>query len=326
MYATLTDRGHALMVRAPDGHTREIARLETSWPELTYLPSGHILYRKDPPESPSIWAVPVSPTTLDVRGTPFLVERTGLGMSVAAEGTLVYLDFGRNQGQFLAWRDRGGSVLAEAAEGHDTIQNFSLSRDGTRAVVNSFDSGRQAFWLYEVARFVKTRFDLGSEAEGKRLLGGYWLEDDHVYYTLNTSPAINQLRAKPVDGFGTARPLPFPEGLSVVTDRTRDGQYLVVSHVSDSSKPAGIWLWRTRTPDGQGEAIDFSRNVQSELYAVLSPNERYLRTRPISAGGSRFTSARFRKGPDGGRFHQSVAPPPYGDLLATSCSLSRGMK
>jgi hypothetical protein len=30
------------------------------------------------------------------------------------------------------------------------------------------------------------------------------------------------------------------------------------------------------TPDGPGEAIDFSRNSQAELYGVLSPNERYL--------------------------------------------------
>ena len=276
VYATLTEPGHALMVRTADGRKREIARLDTSWPELVYSPSGHLLFRKNPVESPSIWAVPVSPTTLDLQGTPFLVERTGLGMSLAAEGTFVYLDFGRSQGQFFAWRDRTGSILAEAKEGHETIQIFSLSPDGTRAVVNSFDGGRQALWLYDVARFARTRFDLGSVPEGKSILGGFWLGDNHIYYTLLTPPSAYRLWARPADGFGDARALPFPDGLAVVTDRTRDGQYLVVSHTSGANKPAGIWLWRMKTSDGQGEALDFSRNSQRELYAALSPNERYL--------------------------------------------------
>ena len=280
MYATLTVTGsgdpHALMVRTPDGQKRMIASLDANWPELAYSPSGHVLYRKGPTERPSIWALPVSHTTLDANGEPFLVERTGLGMSVATEGTFVYLDFGRDLGQSFAWRDRRGSVLAQANEGHDTIQNFSLSPDGTRAVTNAVDGGRQSFWLYDLARFARTRLDLGPAAEGKPVLGGYWLADDHVYYTLLTPPSAYQLWAKPADGIGGARRLPFPEGLKVVTDRTLDGQYLVVSHISAPDKPARVWLWRSRPSDGQGEAIDFSRNSQSELYGVLSPDERYL--------------------------------------------------
>jgi hypothetical protein len=99
-----------------------------------------------------------------------------------------------------------------------------------------------------------------------------------------TPPSAYQLWARPVDGVGVARTLPFPEGLKVVTDRTRDGQYLVVSHISSPKRPAGIWLWRTRVPDGPGEAIDFSRNSHAELYGVLSPNERYLAYTSDSSG------------------------------------------
>jgi hypothetical protein len=106
MYATLAETAtgafHALIVRTPDGQRRQIAPLDASWPELVYSPSGHILYRKGPTERPSIWALPFSPRTLDLEGEPFLVERTGLGMSVATEGTFVYLDFGPDLGQFFA--------------------------------------------------------------------------------------------------------------------------------------------------------------------------------------------------------------------------------
>ena len=165
----------------------------------------------------------VSPQRLDLDGKPFLVERTGLGMSVSTSGTFVYLDFGSDQGQFFAWRDRAGNVLAESSEGHDTIQNFSLSPDGNRAVSFVVDGGHQSFWVYDLSRFARTRVDLGSDGEAKSLLGAYWLADDHLYYTLLTPPSNYQLRAKPFDGNGRTRTLPFPEGLKVVTDRTRDG-------------------------------------------------------------------------------------------------------
>ena len=299
MYATLTVTGsgdpHALIVRTPDGQKRMIASLDANWPELAYSPSGHVLYRKGPTERPSIWALPVSHTTLDANGEPFLVERTGLGMSVATEGTFVYLDFGRDLGQSFAWRNRSGSVLAQATEGHDTIQNFSLSPDGNRAVTNAVDGGRQSFWLYDLARFARTRFDLGTAAEGKRVLGGYWLADDHVYYTLLTPPSAYQLWAKPVDGTGGARRLPFPEGLKVVTDRTRDGQYLVVSHISAPDKPARIWLWRSRPPDGKVKPLT-SRGIHRVSCTACSRRTSAIsRTHPISAGDSRFMSAPFPK-------------------------------
>jgi eukaryotic-like serine/threonine-protein kinase len=279
MYAlagTATGGSHALMVRTPDGQKREIAPLDSSWPELVYSPSGHVLYRNGPDESPSIWAVAFSPKTLEIEGDPFLVERTGLGMSVATEGTFAYLDFGRDLGQSFAWRDRSGNVITQAKEGHDTIGSLSLSPDGSRAVSSAVDGGRQSLWLYDLARLVRTRLDLGSEAEGKQVIGGYWLGDDHVYYTLLTPPAAYQLWAKPVDAIGGARTLPFPDGLKVVTDRTKDGQYLVVTHRPATDNRARIWLWRSRASDGQGEVTDFSRNSQNELYGVLSPDERYL--------------------------------------------------
>jgi len=85
LYATLVATGHALIARTPDGQRREIARLDTSWPELVYSPSGHVLYRQNPVENPSIWALPISPQTLDLQGKPFLVERTGQGMSLAPD-------------------------------------------------------------------------------------------------------------------------------------------------------------------------------------------------------------------------------------------------
>ena len=68
----------------PAGDRRVLAHLDTNWPELVYSPSGHILYRQNPVDSPSIWALPFSATSLTVQGKPFLVERSGQGMSLSS--------------------------------------------------------------------------------------------------------------------------------------------------------------------------------------------------------------------------------------------------
>ena len=277
VYAIMATPGHALMVRTPDGVKREIMRLDTSWPELIYSPTGHILYRGQPTESPSIWAVPFSPQRLAAAGEPVLVERTGLGMSVAQEGTLAYLDFGRDLGQFLAWRDRAGNVLSEAEEGHDIIQTVSLGPDGSQAVSIAVDAGRHSLWVYDLERLVRTRLGLGREADNKRLLGGFWLRNGtEVYYTLATPPSTFDVFVKAVDGFGPARRLPLPDGLKVVTDRTADGQTLILSYLPSPDGSVRIWLWRNGGPGRHGEALDFSRNSHNEVYGTLSPNERFL--------------------------------------------------
>jgi serine/threonine protein kinase len=282
VFAVSAEAGHVLTVRTPDGRRREIASLEANWPELVYVPSGHILYRRNPLENPSIWAVPFSPTTLDTQGKPFLVERNGLGMSLSGDGTLVYLDFGKALGQFLVWRDRRGSVLAEAPEGHDVIQIVSLSPDGNRAVVSAVDAGRSALWIYDVQRFARTRFDAGPDAAGKPVVAGVWTKGNDIHYSVGDPPA--QLFVKAVDGVGPARRVPFPDGLQVVTDRTADGRYVVVVHSPNPNTEPNLWLRQGHRADEQGEIVHFSQTSDREVVGVLSPNERYI-AYPARLGG-----------------------------------------
>ena len=169
VFAVSVAAGHSLVVRTPDGERRVIAHLDASWPELVYSPSGHVLFRRNPAENPSIWALPFSPGTLTTNGEPFLVERSGQGMSLSEDGTLVYLDAGRIRGQRLAWRDRAGKILEQSGQAHDSIDTVSLSPDGNRAIVIAPDGPNLTYWLYDVRRFVRTRFELGSDSEGADL-------------------------------------------------------------------------------------------------------------------------------------------------------------
>ena len=229
--------------------------------------------------SPSIWALPFSPETLTANGEPFLIERSGQGMSLSEDGTLTYLDTGRVRGQRLAWRDRAGKILDQAGQTHESIDTLSLSPDGHRAVVVAPDGANRAFWLYDVQRFGRTRFDLGTESEGARpLFAIFSRSGDEIYFTLQKTPNDTVILVKSADGFGEALPVQAPKGFKVAVDRTADGRYMAYvvleGGLAGSAKPS-IGLWRNDGAGGNGEAINFSQNSANEGAMAIAPNGRY---------------------------------------------------
>jgi Tol biopolymer transport system component len=297
LYATTNMGGHALIVRTPDGGHRTIAQLGTTWPELVYSPSGYILFRRDPFEAPSVWALPFSSTTLKAEGEPFLVGRRGQGMSLAQDGTLVYLDLGRIRAQVLAWRDRTGSILSKASEGHEIIDVVRLSPDGSRAVIVGTDGGRSQLWLYDVQRFVRTRFVLGNPPESTQpVIFAFWTKRaEEIFYTVRSEPT--EVFERPVDGFGQALQLAFPKGFQIAQDRTADGRYVVLGYSPKPGADTRIWLWRNGGAGNSGEAVDFSQNSEAEQAPTLSPNDRFLAYTSTISGRLEVYVRPFPEGP-----------------------------
>jgi Tol biopolymer transport system component len=278
---------HELVVWTPKAGRRVIARLETSWPELVYSPSGHILFRRDPTESPSIWALPFSSATLTTTGEPVLVERAGQGVSLADDGTLLYLDNGRIRGHRLAWRDRGGKILAQSGQTHEDIASVSLARDGKRAVVTARD-GSMGAWLYDAERLVRTRFDVGGPAGGRVVYAFFSQPASDVLYSMQESPDKTEVFAKAASGFGEARLMPAPAGFKVgfkvAQSRTADGRYLLLVGRGGATGVFNMWLWRNDGPSTTGEAVHYSQNSESETAATLSPNERFVAYTSTASG------------------------------------------
>ncbi len=300
-FAVLKLGYHELVVRTPEGEQREIARLETSWPELVYLPTGHILFRKNPVDSPSVWALPFSPTTLTATGDAFMVESSGQGMSLAGDGTLVYLDVGRRQGQVLAWRDRSGKVLTRASEGHEAIQVARLSPDGSRAIAVVTDSDRPAMWLYDVQRFVKTRFAIRGEIEGQPILFAFWSRrGDQIFFATGNPSAphgqiVNSFSVA-ADGTGLPSRLAFPDGFTVVQDISPDGRYVLATHASGNQGSQSNRGWYLRTDGGAGP-IDFSQNTETEQVLSFSPNGKYVAYTSTIGGPVQVYVRPFPEGP-----------------------------
>jgi len=308
LFAVTQPAGHDLVLRTPEGERRVIALLESNWPELVYSPSGHVLYRRNPVQSPSIWALPFSPRTLTTNGEPFLIERSGQGMSLSEDGTLTYLDTGRVLGQRLAWRDRAGKILEQAGQTHESIDIVSLSPDGSRAIIVAPEGANRAFWLYDLRRFGRTRFEVGGESQGTTPMFAFFSRSsDEIYFSLQKSLTESVIFVKAADGFGKALPVPAPKGFKAALDRSADGRYtgyvLVEGGIGGGSANLSIWLWRTDAAGGNGEAINFSQNSANEGGFVISPNGRY--TAYSSNVGGRF-EIYVRPFPDGrGRWQVS---------------------
>jgi Tol biopolymer transport system component len=266
---------HELVVWTPNAGRRVIAQLDTSWPELVYSPSEHILFRRAPTESPSIWALPFSAATLTTTGEPILVERAGQGMSVADDGTLLYLDNGRVRGQRLAWRDRSGKILTQSGQTHEEIASVSLAPDGKQAIVIARDASIGA-WIYDAERLARTRFDLGGPAKGRVMYAFFSKPADEILYSVQESLEETTVFAKAANGFGEPRVMPAPAGFKVAQGRTADGRYLLVVGRGAGSNVVNMWIWRNGGPSTKGEAVHYSQNSESETAVTLSPNERFV--------------------------------------------------
>ena len=87
---------------------RETFLVEGSRP--VYSSTGHILYQADENGGP-IWALPFSIDEAEVTGEPFPIASNAEAPTVASDGTLLYLQPGREGGYQLGWRGRDGSQL-----------------------------------------------------------------------------------------------------------------------------------------------------------------------------------------------------------------------
>ena len=128
-----------------NGTRKDILRIENETLDSpAYSPTGHILYHRET-TTPGLWALPFSLERLEATGPPFLVEPQASYPSVAANGTMIFVEGSVSGLGSLAWLDIAtGMVTPALKEQFPTIRFPKLSPDGSRvaAVVQSLDQGQ----------------------------------------------------------------------------------------------------------------------------------------------------------------------------------------
>jgi serine/threonine-protein kinase len=196
----LPDGERVLFVRRRDGEPDRMAAIDLptgemrdvgtgSWPR--YIRTGHLLFVRDT----ALWAAPFDTASLEVRGDAVRVlEDAGSpgGLSVSADGTLVYGGPTGLSGRMLVWVDRAGAVTRLPVEPADYWLP-RLSPDGGRLAVGIAED----LWVIDLERGARTRVTNGQTS---RLFPYTWTPDGREI--LFSSRSATEIQRVPADGSG----------------------------------------------------------------------------------------------------------------------------
>ena len=257
--------------------TMMVQNVETGQRELLgpgavsfYSPSGHLVYQSGP-LTHDLWALPFSLDTLRATGEAFPISEDSRGPTVAADGTLVYLDsYGSGQQQ-LVWLDRRGEKTGEIGEAQEVIGSPALSPDGRLVAVTATAGSNEDVWGYDIARGVRTRLSTAPERDWRPV----WSPaGDEVAFS-SVRAGNQNIFLRQADGSGEATILAATPRPELLSDWSRDGKYLLY-HLDDPETRADLWYLQ-RNEDGSGwEPHPFLQTPFNQSVPRFSPDGRYV--------------------------------------------------
>jgi eukaryotic-like serine/threonine-protein kinase len=232
-----------------------------------YSPNGHVLFtRRNEDSSSNLWAVSFSLDTLAPRGEPFLVARSGTGVTASEGGTVVYKHVRPDPDQ-LIWVDRGGRILGTIGEAADVRLNVpAISPDGSMVAANRRVTGIIAVW--DVDRGIMTPIT----GESERGFAGGWLPGSRE---LAYSPrgAEEVVRVRRADGTGEPRVL--LDRKTFAMSFSKDGAYAVF-YTLDPKMGRDLWALPLENLKKKGEPFLLIGTSANEVNPQISPDGKWL--------------------------------------------------
>ena len=268
-------RGTVFDVGSASDRDIAVKNLETGeWEVLAegaypvYSPSGHIVYQTNRFES-GLWALPFSLETLKPAGEAFPIAENVGESSVAADGTLVYIDLFAAGQQQLLWRDREGNKLSVIGRPQQRIRFPVLSPDGRRVAARGTEEGNTDVWVHEVDRALRRRltFDL---AQDTRPL---WSPSGEEITFQSGRQGNYDIFSRPADGTGEPVLLAGTDLDERPYDWSSDGQYLLYT-VADRENGRDLWYLKRKEGGSGFEPGAFLQTPFNENTPNLSPDGR----------------------------------------------------
>ena len=204
-----------------------------------YLPTGHLIYGVDN----SLYAVSFDPDTLTatggqvpvVEGVAGAIYLTEPQYFISESGTLVYVPGGDSSRTQLKWYDRQGNKLELIGE-PAPYEQFSLSPDEKRVVIERRDSGTYDLWLLELSRGgVPSRITFEPTSERDPI----WSPDGNfIAYNSNRNGPDDLYKIYLATG-EKVELLSDPQKRLIAEDWSKDGQYIIYS--TSATSDAGLW-------------------------------------------------------------------------------------
>jgi Tol biopolymer transport system component len=253
-----------------------------------YSRTGHVLYRPQPGAA-EIWARPFSLRTLKATGEAFQVVRGGIDLSMADDGTLVYVDA---LSTALTWVNRKGVKIGSVGEPLESFAYPALSPDGRWAAVQTNENSNLDIWVYDLERGARMRLTSHPATDAAPV----WSPDSERIVFTSRLASTDVLMA-PADGSASAKPFVSSPSNERASDWSPDGRRIVYSLLTADN---GYDLWYAEFDGGAWKLMPFLQTAANESAAKLSPDGRYIAymsnetgrdeifVRPFPAGGRKW--------------------------------------
>ncbi len=237
-----------------------------------YSPTRHILYLALPVDpsagTADLWALPFALDRLQPTAPPFLVASGADSPTVAADGTLAYLDASAVQ---LALVDRAGAKLDSVGPLASAYFYPALSPDGRAVAVESPQSGNLDLWTLDLARGARLRMSNSPVTEilpvwsrsGDELAYGSYQRGELKMFVRSSDGALEEREIR--SGM---------QGPERIGDWSGDGQIVVYSAFHPDTG-WDLWYLIRRGPE-VWEPHPFLVTSANESSPKLSSNGRYI--------------------------------------------------
>jgi DNA-binding winged helix-turn-helix (wHTH) protein len=262
-------QAHYIAVQSLETGERQIFELSAlSHFSPFYSPTGHVVYLAvGAGPRQALEARPFSLETLSVTGDGFPIQGQGTFLSVADDGTLVYLEDTRyTAARQLVWRDRAGKKVGEMGHMRQWFYEFTASRDGRRLIINDWGEG---LVIYDIFRQTFNRLPL--DQKGFRPV----LSHDASKVAFGAVRKGNtDIYIQPLDGGLSEQPVVATGLNELPSDWSADGKFLAYE-VLDPKNNNDIWYFYSND-DGSIDSKPFLQTRFNETQASLSPDGRFL--------------------------------------------------
>ncbi len=242
----------------------------------TYEPgSEHLLFVRRMPNL-GIWAVPVDLATLVPRGDAFMVAAGAASLSVAANGSILYVETASLEGvNELIWTDRKGDFLSVIAEAQQGMVGPAISPDGSKLAVSAIVGENRDIWICDLERGTQSRLTFEDLSESAPA----WFPDSRRIIYDESIGMRSRVVERNADGSGERREVLEPRGYGLwmgLSAVAPEGGSLLYG-VDDKGR-VGLRMVRLRPEggtDGEGEPI-FKGVEPNTIDARISPDGRLL--------------------------------------------------
>ncbi|MBI3695069.1 MAG: PD40 domain-containing protein [Acidobacteria bacterium] len=253
-----------------------------------YSPSGHLLYWSGWTGS-ELWAQPLSLDRLRVTGEAFLVARSATDATVAADGTLVYVDAIPEQ---LVWLNRQGARSGTVGQPAQGVFYPALSPDGRFVAVETLENANLDVWVYDIARGARIRL---TDDPATDILPVWSPSGEEVAFSSYRAGNID-IYLRRADAGAEEKALVATARNERVSDWSPDGRYILYS-LLDPKNGYDLWYLK-RNEKGEWEPHPFLQTSFNERAPKLSPDGRYVAYLSDESGRD---EAYIRPFPEGGR-------------------------